>query len=96
LFTTFDGSSKAIKTEACRKLLNIIKPPKITGLVTDSDFVLWKILRTSGLNVKQFLEIGHAVKSFIRKFNAFNARRKRSLNRLDNHSSGILDGPASN
>jgi hypothetical protein len=77
LSKTFDGSSKAMEAETCRELFDIIKSPKTMRLVTDGDVVLRKILRTSGSNVKHLLDIGHAFKSFVRKFNTVNVREKK-------------------
>jgi hypothetical protein len=79
LFTSFHGSSKALGAETCREPLDMIKSPRITRGVTDGDVVRRKTLRTAGSNIKQLVDIGQVVKSFIRKFNSVNARQKKIL-----------------
>jgi hypothetical protein len=65
-----------MEAEACRAILPIITSAKISNLVTDGDVSLKKILRISVPHVKHLLDIGHAVKSFVRKFNAVNGKAK--------------------
>jgi hypothetical protein len=82
LFTNFEGSSNAMEATMCRELLTFLDFPAVTRLVIDGDVILSKIIRNSGRQIKHLLDINHAVKSFIRKFNGLNAKGKKILEPL--------------